>query len=101
MKILKVYSDLATMVKAASKIGTDMGKWVCNYHDVEGVDGRILDIELLNGVRFQFRVITSLQQAMNYTSGCVYPFVEFTSEFISDDAKNFIMGRIRDPRDYQ
>lgn len=100
MKILKVYSDPDVMKMAAVKIGTDMDKWVCNYHDIQGVDERILDIELLNGVVFHFRVITDLHQAMNYTSGCVYPFVEFTSEFISDDARNFIMSRIRDPRDY-
>lgn len=97
MLILKVYTDSTEMRKAAVKMGTDMDNWVCNYHDM---GYPFVDIELVNGIRFEFRTINNLEEAMYYTAAPCYTFVEYHSDIVSQDVKNFILSRIRDPRDY-
>lgn len=94
MRILKVYTDDLVMHRAVQGIGTDNDKWVVNYNKHEQ------HLELANGVVFHFKNIKTLADAQYQISGCIYSFVEFHSEEITQEAKEFIWSRVRDPMDY-
>lgn len=94
MRILKVYTNHEMLDKAVQEIGTDNDKWVVNYN----ADKK--HIELANGVIFHFKNIKTLADAHYQISGCIYSFVEFHSDEITQQAKEFIWSRVRDPKDY-
>lgn len=94
MRILKVFTDDTSLNKAVQGIGTDNDFWVVNYNDHEK------HIELANGVVFHFKNIKTLSDAQHQISGCKYSFVEFHSDEITQEAKEFIWSRVRDSKDY-
>ncbi len=100
MLILKVYTDQERLKKDLRSLAMDNDKWVVNYHDFDNLYGAYGDVELGNGIRFQFRLIKNLTDAHKQISGFRYPFVEYHSDGVPQDVKDFILSRIRDPRDY-
>lgn len=94
MRILKVYTDNISLHKAVQGIGIDNDKWVVNYNKDEK------HIELANGVIFHFKNIKTLSDAHYQISESVYSFVEFHSDEITQQAKEFIWSRVRDPKGY-
>ena len=102
MQILKVYTDALKADNDLYSFGNMNYKHVVAFQDmIEHKEG-YAKIELANGVKIEFRIITSLEDAHKQISGNVYTFVEYHADFVSlsSDIRQFIQSRIRDPKDY-
>lgn len=100
MQILKVYTDPVKLKEHLYSIAIENDKWVVNFHDFTDHDPAYGEVELGNGIRFQFRLLRTLSDAHQQISGFRFPFVEYHSDDVPQDVKEFILSRIRDPRDY-
>ena len=102
MLILKVYTDYLKADNDLYSFGNMNYKHTVKFHDMLRHKDGWADIELANGVRAEFRVITSLEDAHRQIAGKIYSFVEYHADFVSlpADIRQFIQSRIRDPRDY-
>lgn len=94
MRILKVFSEGESLKKEMQMFYKDNFILVARCSDTDNI------IELVNGIKVDYRMINTLQDAMWQVAGCVYTFVEFRSDQTSAEAREFIQSRIRDPREY-
>lgn len=100
MQILKVYTDPIKLKKHLYSLALENDKWVVNFHDFTDHHPTYGEVELGNGIRFQFRLLRTLTDAHRQISGFRFPFVEYHSDDVPQEVKDFILSRIRDPRDY-
>lgn len=102
MKILKVYTDYLKAEIDLHSFGNMNYKETVNSLDMLKHRDGFADIELSNGVEVEFRVINNLEDAHTQIAGKIYSFVEYHADFVSlsEDIRQFIQSRIRDPKDY-
>lgn len=100
MLILKVYTDISKLREHLYSIGTANEHYVTAFHDCLDYKRPYADVVLANGIKFQFRLLRTLSDAHEQIAGCRYPFVEYHSDDVPQDVKDFILSRLGDPKDY-